>query len=512
MNKHLILLLASMLGVALLWAPSAWAGKANDTLVYTSEREEPNIDVWYNSSREGIVVSRMIWDQLIYRDPKDMSYKPHLATAWKWRDDLTLDFTLRKGVKFHNGEPFDADDVKFSLEFLADPANKTISTYGRKFIKSVEKLGSHKVRVHLKVITPHILEYFASSDFVIYPNEYYGKVGNKGMDLKPIGTGPYRVTFVEPGKIAKMVRFDDHFEGSAKGKGKIKHIVWKTIPDKVTQVAELLTGGVDWIWRVNPDQAKNLKRNPNLTVVSSETMRIGYVGMDAAGRSGDSPMKKLKVRQAVSHAINREAMAKNLAGGGARVIHVACFPSQFGCNDSAAPRYEYNQAKARQLLAEAGYPNGFDIDFYAYRERPYAEAIVGYLHEVGIRAKLKFMKYKALRGKVRGDGKKSETSLLFMTWGSGSVNDISAITSFFFKFSSDDLYRDGKVRDWLQTGDTTVSPKVRAANYKQALTRIAEQAYWLPLYTWSMNYAFTNELDFTPTTDEIPRFFTAKWK
>jgi peptide/nickel transport system substrate-binding protein len=501
-----------VLAATLLWAMPAWAGKANDTLVYTSDREEPNIDVHFNSSREGIVVSRLIWDQLVYRDPKDMSYKPHLATSWKWVDDLTLDFTLRKGVKFHNGEPFDADDVKFTLEYLADPANKTIQRRGRDYIKSVDKLGSHKVRVHLKVVTPHILEYFSSSDLVIYPNEYYGKVGNKGMNLKPIGTGPYKVTHVEPAKIAKLERFDDHFKGSAKGKGHIKYIVWKQIPDKNTQVAELLTGGVDWIWRVVPDQAKNLWKNPNLTVVGSETMRIGYVGMDAAGRSGNEPMQNLKVRKAISHAINREAMAKELAGGGARVIHVACYPSQFGCDDSAAPRYEFNQAKAKKLLAEAGYPNGFDIDIYAYRERPYAEAIVGYLHEVGIRAKLKFLKYTTLRTKVRGDGKSSETSLLFMTWGSGSVNDISAITSYFFTFSSDDIYRDEKVSEWLKKGDTTVDPKVRAANYKKALTRIAEQAYWLPLYTWSMNYVFSKELDFTPTADEIPRFFTAKWK
>ena len=512
MSRQLTLALIAFLAAFTLVSTPAWAGKKNDTLIYTSEREEPNIDVWYNSSREGIVVSRMIWDQLVYRDPKDMSYKPHLATKWRWINDKAIEFELRKGVKFHNGEKFDADDVKFSLEFLADPANKTIARRGREYIESVDKLGSHKVRVNLKVVTPHILEYFSSSDFMIYPNEYYGKVGNKGMDLKPVGTGPYRATFVDPGKIAKLERFDGHFNGSAKGKGKIKNIVWKTIPDKNTQVAELLTGGVDWIWRVNPDQAKNLKRNPNLTVVGSETMRIGYVGMDAAGRSGDSPMKKLKVRQAVSHAVNREAMAKNLAGGGARVIHVACFPTQFGCDDSGAPRYEYNQAKAKKLLAEAGYPNGFSIDLYAYRERPYAEAIIGYLHEVGIKAKLKYLKYKALRGKVRGDSDKSETSLLFMTWGSGSVNDISAITSHFFKFSSDDLYRDEKVRDWLQKGDTTVDPKVRAANYKKALTQIAKQAYWLPLYTWSMNYAYTKDLDFKATTDEIPRFVNASWK
>jgi len=92
------------------------------------------------------------------------------------------------------------------------------------------------------------------------------------------------------------------------------------------------------------------------------------------------------------------------------------------------------------------------------------------------------------------------------------VNDISAITSYFFRGSSDDLYRDQKVMDWLEKGDTTVDPNARKAAYKKALTRIAEEAYWLPLYTWSLNYAFTKDLDFTPFTDEVPRFYLAKWK
>ncbi len=470
MNPKLILAWALALAAVLAVGSAAWAGKQNDTLVFSSEREEQNADVYFNSSREGIIISRLVWDPLVYRDPNDMSYKPHLATSWKWVDDLTLDFNLRKGVKFHNGEEFDADDVTYILNFAADPANKTIARRAREFIRKAERLSKYKVRIHLKVVAPHILEYFSSSDLVIYPNEYYAKVGPKGMNLKPVGTGPYRVTSVDPGKLIKFERFDGHFAGSAKGKGSIKYLQFKTIPDQAVQVAELLAGGIDWIWRVKPDMADNLENDPRLSVARGGSMRIGYVGMDAAGRAGKSPMQDRRVRQAIAHAIDREAIAKNLAGGNSKVIHVACFPSQFGCDDSGAPRYEFNPDKAKALLAEAGFPNGFEIDMGAYRERHYAEAIVGYLHEVGIRAKLNFLKYSALRDKLRGGG----VPFFFMTWGSGSVNDISAITSYFFRFSSDDVYRDEQVRDWLKKGDTTVDPSIRRANYKKALTRIAK--------------------------------------
>ena len=99
-----------------------------------------------------------------------------------------------------------------------------------------------------------------------------------------------------------------------------------------------------------------------------------------------------------------------------------------------------------------------------------------------------------------------------MTWGSYSINDISAITSYFFKFSSDDMSRDPDVKNWLEVGDTSIDTNVRKTNYTKALKRIAEQVYWLPMFTLAINYAYTKDLDFTPRTDEIPRFFTSKWK
>ena len=246
---------------------------------------------------------------------------------------------------------------------------------------------------------------------------------------------------------------------------------------------------------------------PHLSVIGGETMRIAYLGMDAAGRSGDGPLKDARVRQAIAHAINRQSIVDNLMSEGSRVVHAVCFPSQFGCTDDVT-KYGYDPAKARALLAEAGYPKGISLTLDAYRNRDLAEAMLADLAAVGIKTSLNYTKYAATRDKVRA----GKSQMYFMTWGSYSVHDVSAITSHFFKLSDDDTAKDTQVSAWLEEGDTSPTPSVRLSAYAKALKRIAEQAYWLPLWSYSYFYAFSKDLDFVPSADEIPRFYSSRWK
>jgi peptide/nickel transport system substrate-binding protein len=220
------------------------------------------------------------------------------------------------------------------------------------------------------------------------------------------------------------------------------------------------------------------------------------------------PLRDIRVRKAMLHAIDRERMVKSIVGEGARVIHTVCFPDQFGCTDEGAPRYAFDPAKAKQLLAEAGFPHGFDIDFYAYRERNQTEAMIGYLRAVGIRTNLRFMQYAAMRDAVRA----GKAPLVHQTWGSFSINDVSAAVSVFFKGLPDDVNRDPEVRDLLQRGDSSVDPKVRKQAYAKALTLIQERAYAVPLYWLPTHYVATKDLVFTPYPDELPRFWEMSWR
>jgi peptide/nickel transport system substrate-binding protein len=259
---------------------------------------------------------------------------------------------------------------------------------------------------------------------------------------------------------------------------------------------------------ISPDQAQQLKAVPHLNVIAGETMRIVFLHMNSLDKAPVAAFKDKRVRQAIAHAIDRQAMLKAVVGEGARVLHTNCFPSQFGCTDEGATRYDYNPAKAKQLLAEAGFPNGFEFDFYAYRERHQTEAMIGYLRAVGIKANLRYMQYAAMRDAIR----KGDVPLAHQTWGSFSVNDVSASTPVYWKFLDDDVTRDPQVRDWLETGDTSVDPKARKEAYAKALKKIADEAYSVPLYSLPVSYATSKELDFKPYPDEIPRFWEAKWK
>jgi peptide/nickel transport system substrate-binding protein len=328
------------------------------------------------------------------------------------------------------------------------------------------------------------------------------------MNEKPVGSGPYRVVEHAVGKYVRLVRNPDYFKDSPRPSAKIEKVEIRFIPDRQTQVAEALSGGVDMIINVPTDQAQQLRSAPNLQVVYGDTMRIMFLQLDTSERTLAPQLRDIRVRKAILHAIDRPAMVKSIVGEGASIINAVCYPSQFGCTDEGVPRYAYDPAKAKALLAEAGFPNGFDIDIYGYRERQHVEAIVGYLRAVGIRANLRFLQYAAMRDAVRA----GKVPLGFQSWGSSSINDISAATSVFYKGNPDDVNHDAEVRALLQRGDTSVDPQVRKEAYAKALALIQERAYALPLYSLPMYYVASKDLVFTAHPDEIPRFWEMSYK
>ncbi len=489
----------------------AFADKKSDTLNIAFTKELETLDRYFNTAREGIVISRHAFDNLLYRDPVTYEYKGLIAKSFKWNSDTEMEIVIREGITFHNGEKLTADDVVYTLNFAANPDNKVKTQRYSSWIDRVEKTGDYSVKIILKKPFPAAFEFLSGAN-PIYPKGYYSEVGTKGFGVRPIGSGPYKIVEVIPGKKIVMVKNENYFKDSPKGQASIGKIVWRTLPEINTQMAELMTGALDWIYLVPPDQAEKLAKSPNLTVTPAETMRIGYLVFDAADRSGkehgmDNPYVKLKVRQAINHAINRDSIAKNLIGGQSRSVYSACFPSQFGCEQDVK-QYEYNPEKAKKLLAEAGYPDGFETTLYGYRNRPFAEAMIGDLAAVGIKAKLMIMKYSALREKARA----GKAQMQFLTWGSYSINDVSAITSHFFEFEADDMSMDPAVRDLLIEADSSIDTPKRKQLYSDALKRIADEAYWCPMFTYVSNNCFSKDLDFTPYPDAVPRFFMAKWK
>lgn len=499
MNRLILALLA------LLLAAPAHAAKKDDTLNVAFQFQLQSLDAYFSPGREGLLLGFWAWDALLFRDPKTYEFKPLLATAVREVDERTLEFDIRRGVKFHNGDTLSADDVVFTLNFVADPANRVFNQSAVAWIEKAEKTGPDTVRIRAKSVTPAAREFLAQ--LPIYPAEYYKKVGREGMNAHPVGTGPYTAEQGPNGTFV-FTRFDGYFGDSVKGRPPIKRMVYKTVPEMNSVIAQLMTGELDWAYYIPNDQAERLKRVPSLQVVNAETFRVASLTMDAAAKTDpNTPLKDIRVRRAISMAIDRAAIVKQLIGPASRVVDSVCYPRQLGCTE-AVPKYAYDVAAARALMAEAGFANGFDVELYGYRSRPVADAIVGYLRAIGIHASLRWLQYPAVIQKRRDNG----APMIIDDWGSSSINDVVAFLPFFFDGGGNDQAMDPKLIDLVKQGGATADPDARRRIYAEALTRIADQAYWLPLWTMPVNYVFSSDLEIPITGDENPPFWAARWK
>lgn len=499
---------ASLVAAGMLCVSSpALADKKSDTLRMAYDQAPESVDPYFNNVRIGVIIAANVWDTLLYRDPLTNEYKGQLAKSWKQVDDKTLEFDLREGIKFHNGEDFDADSVVYTLTFVADPKNKAVTQQNVSWIDKVEKLGKYKVRVISKQPFPGAKEYL-STTVAIHPAKYYKEVGPSGMNAKPVGTGPYKVLEYIPGKSITLEKNANYFKDSPKAQPTIGKVQIRFIPDRQTQVAEIISGGADFIMHVPQDQANQLKTMPNVQVVSGNTMRIVFMQMNIMEGTPSPELKDIRVRKAIAHAIDRKAIVKNIVGQGSELLNTICTPSQTGCTDDGATVYNYDPALSKKLLAEAGYPNGFNIDIVAYRERQQTEAIINYLQAVGIKPKLSYLQYAAMRDMIRAN----KAGLTHQTWASNLVNDVSASTPVYFGFGNDDITRDPEVRDLLDKGDHTIDLAPRKEYYKKALNIIAAKAYAIPLWSLPVYYVASKDIGFKAYPDELVRFWDMSWK
>ena len=310
-------------------APPAFAQKSADTLRILFVDAVPNVDMYFNSQRTGLILAHQAWDMLVHRDPATFEIKPSLATDWRFAEDNSLDLTIRQGVKFHDGSALSADDVVYTINMAANPESKVATPSNYAWIDKAEKTGDFAVRIHMKRPTPAALEYLAMVT-PIHPKAYREKVGPRGLCRQAGRRRPLQDRASnEQGKESHLRALRGLLGGLAQGQARDQErCMCASCPTSRPTVTELLAQRADWIWNINPDQIASVNKMPYLQAVQQESMRIGYLSIDAAGRSGTgNPLTNLKVRQAIWHAINRQEMADKLVQGGSRVPIAPCFPS-----------------------------------------------------------------------------------------------------------------------------------------------------------------------------------------
>lgn len=505
---------AAMIAAVSIAPTPTFAGKADDTLNVVFPRQIRTIDNLYSTRRENIIASLLVDDALFYVTESGEPV-PLLAKSHKFASETELDVDLHEGILFHDGSELTAEDVVYSYKYIVnDKAKSSYRSRIAKWMKNVEATGPYSVRFTMKFPYPNVL----------YDLAYWSKVRKKGtydapgsetglnpkaQHTKLNGLGPYRVVEFTPGQKLVLERFDKYRSNSPKGQPEIGKIVIRTLPEVGTQTAELISGGADWAFQIPKEVAEDLAASGRVTFIPGPEMRISYILLDVAGLAqADGPVTKQKVRQAMIHAIDRESLVNNLVGGKAQVIDTFCNPVQFGCG-AKVKSYGFDREKARALLKEAGYPNGFDLTLWAARERPVVEAIANQWNKVGINTNLKYVKLSA-QTKAR-DQKK--TVARYHTWGSYGIPDAGAIMPTFFTLDSKrNFTQDKKVDELLHKAMSTHDGKQRKAFFGEALNIIADDAYVVPLYGHTQNYVFSNDLHFVPSKDGMTRFFEARWK
>jgi len=403
---------------------------------------------------------------------------PALAGSWTMSPDgLVYEFVLRKGITFHNGEPVTADDAKFSFERYRGIFAKTL----RERVAAVEAPEAGRLRIRLKQPWPDFMTYVGTvttSAAWVVPRKYVEKVGEDGFKKAPIGAGPYRFVSFTPGIELVL----EAFEGYWRKAPAIKRLVFRVIPDPSTRLVALKRGEADVAFSMVGELAEELRRTPGFTLkpVYPSTHWLSFPDQ----WEPKSPWHDRRVRLAANHAIDQPAIDQARTGGLSRITgSIIASTMDFYWPPAA---HAFDPSRARKLLAEAGYPNGFDAgEYYCdMTSVDAAEAVMGYLQAVGVRAKLRPLE-RAAFNKSLADKKLRNLVQIIATTSGNAATRLEAYVA------SGGLFTDGSAPDLdglLREQAAELDRARREATLRRVQQLVHERAMFAPLY----DLAFVN--------------------
>lgn len=473
-----LLVLAALLGSTPVFAVQS----AKDTLVVAQGTDVENLDPHQVASTPTAIVTEHIYDTLVTFD-KNFKVVPRLATSWKVSSDgLEWTFTLRPNVKFTDGTPFDAGVVKWNIERLLDPeTNVPLRSY-ISMVKEVQAVDKYTVKIILKYPhAPFLQRLTAASNAMVSPTAV--KKWGKEYPLHPVGTGPYKLAQWTKGDKLVLERNEDYWGE----KPPIRQIIFRPVPDDNARVMMLEAGDADVIVRVPPVEVQRLQKNADLRVVTAPSTREVYIVLNTTW----GPLKDVRVRQALNYAVNKEEIVKSILLGAGRAVDSPVLPEMFGYKSVGG--YEYNPQKAKKLLAEAGYPNGFSVTMYTTEgrylmDKMIAQALQGYLAQVGVRVELKTMEWATYLAFVRRPVEEAKTQMFMIGWGPWLLDGDQMLYPLFRSDqwppagSNYGFYKNEDVDRYLQIGTSSTDEDKRAEAYAKAESLIMKDAPWIFLH------------------------------
>jgi peptide/nickel transport system substrate-binding protein len=378
------LLAVTALGIVAGGALQAWAASPAGQLTWAIHVSLA--PTWFDPAEtQGIITPFMVLyalhDALVKPMPDDVQ-TPCLAESWSAGEDgLSYEFVLRQNARFHNGEPVTAEDVKFSFERYKGTSHDLLHDK----VAAVEIPDARHVRFKLKEPWPDFMTFYATASGAswIVPKKYVEKVGDEGFKKAPIGAGPYKFVSFDPGVELVLEAFDGYWRKTPS----VKRIVMRVIPDESTRLAALQRGEVDIAYSIRGELADSIRRTPGLALEPVVAQAPNWVYFPEQW-DPKSPWHDLRVRQAANLALDRDGMNQALFLGYCKITD-SIVPDTFEYYWQPPPAV-YDLAKAKKLLADAGYRGGFDAGIF-YCDSSYSnmgEALVDSLRQVGIRTRL----------------------------------------------------------------------------------------------------------------------------
>jgi len=435
-----------------------------------------NLDPALTNDMPSARFHRNIFDRLVEHD-YDMSILPGLAERWVWDSPQELRVFLRRGIRFHNGDEMRASDVQFTLERAA-VAPEIAPITG--MISRVQVINDFEAVIHLQFPFAPFLGHLAHTASSIVSRRAVTEMGDVAHSLSPVGTGPYRVTNLVTGDRVELTRWDG-YHGRAPA---IRDIVVRNIPDAATRLLEIETGGADVQIELNlsPADVPRAEANPNIQVLRTMNLSMTYIGFNNI----NPPLNDARVRQAIIYALDLDAINRvayhGLGATGTAPVNAQVWASAAG----RLPAYQFNQARARQLLAEAGHPNGFATTIWVNEGNmarlDTAEMMQAMLAQVGIRAEVRIMEWTAYLNTLgRRDGGHHMFILGWVTVTGDPDYGLFPIlhTSNFGDAGNRMFYSNSAVDRLLEQGRSETNPARREQIYFEAQQMIQRDAPWI---------------------------------
>lgn len=451
-------------------------GSKKDTIVIAQGSDAKSLDPHATNDQPSSRVSKQIYSRLVEAD-EDMKIIPGLAEKWTKVDNVTWEFNLRKGVKFHNGEELKAKDVVFSLKRMEQ--SKVVAEI-IEAVKSVEAKDDYTVVIKTKEPFAPLLAHLAHTAASIL-NEKAVTAGGQNYGQNPVGTGAYKFVSWEAGNKINLEAFDGYFGEKAK----VKNAVFRNIVEGTNRTIGLETGEVDIAYDIEPVDKEKVKTHKNLQLIEGPSLSYAYIGMNTK----KAPFNDPKVRQAINLAVDKEAIIKTVLNGAGQVANAPIAPQVFGYNKDIKG-YPYDKEKAKALLKEAGKEN-LKTTIWT-NDNPVrvqiAQIVQAQLKEVGVDAKIETLEWSAYLDRTA----KGEHDMYILGWTTVTGDADYALNPLYSTKSHGStgnrtFYSDAEVDKLLEEAKVQSDEKVRLDAYKKIMEKIVAAAPDIMLYYTTQN-------------------------